>query len=111
VYALVRQVPRGRVITYGTLARLVGDPRSARQVGWAMSVAHRASPPIPAHRVINARGELSAGPAFGGYAVMRQRLEADGVAFMDDGRVDLERYLWLPPVSSGLDAPASEESR
>ena len=53
-------------------------------------------PPIPAHRVINARGELSGGAAFGGYAVQRARLEADGVEFLADGRVDLDRYLWLP---------------
>jgi methylated-DNA-protein-cysteine methyltransferase-like protein len=111
VYALVRQVPRGRVITYGTIARLLGDPRKARQVGWAMAAANRASPPMPAHRVINARGELSGGPSFGGYSVMRKKLEADGVVFMNDGRVDLERYLWLPPVASDLGAPATDESR
>jgi methylated-DNA-protein-cysteine methyltransferase related protein len=98
VYALVRQVPPGYVITYGTIARLLGDPRKARQVGWAMAATPRESPPIPAHRVINARGELSGGPSFGGYAVQRKKLEAEGVVFMEDGRVDLEQYLWIPLV-------------
>jgi methylated-DNA-protein-cysteine methyltransferase-like protein len=96
VYALVRQVPPGRVITYGLIARLLGDPRHARQVGWAMAAAPTSGEPIPAHRVINARGELSGGAAFGGYQVQRAQLEAEGVQFMADGRVDLERYLWLP---------------
>jgi methylated-DNA-protein-cysteine methyltransferase related protein len=96
VYEIVRQVPAGRVITYGLIARLLGDPRKARQVGWAMAATPVQTPPLPAHRVINARGELSGGPAFGGYLVQRARLEAEGVEFQDDGRVDLDRYLWLP---------------
>ena len=96
VYAIVAQIPPGWVITYGAIARLLGDPRKAREVGWAMAAAPTSPQPIPAHRVINARGELSGGPAFGGYAVQRAMLEAEGVSFMADGRVDLERYLWLP---------------
>jgi methylated-DNA-protein-cysteine methyltransferase-like protein len=96
VYALVARVPRGRVITYGAIARVLGDPRQARQVGWAMAAAPRAGARLPAHRVINARGELSGGNAFGGYAVQRARLEREGIAFEPDGRVDLDRYLWLP---------------
>src|SRR5438270_2752228 len=98
VYAIVANVPRGRVITYGAIAYLLGDPRKAREVGWAMAATPDKEPPIPAHRVINARGELSGGAAFGGYAVQRARLEADGVEFLADGRVDLDRYLWLPEV-------------
>ena len=84
-------------MTYGAIARLLGDPRKAREVGWAMAAAPSSPEPIPAHRVINARGELSGGPAFGGNAVQRAKLEAEGVSFMADGRIDLERYLWLPP--------------
>lgn len=96
VYTLVRQVPVGRVITYGAIARLLGDPRKAREVGWAMAATPDESPPIPAHRVINARGELSGGRAFGGYGMQRKLLEAEGVSFTADGRIDLEQYLWLP---------------
>ena len=96
VYAIVLEVPPGCVITYGAIARVLGgDPRKAREVGWAMAATPRRQPPIPAHRVINARGELS-GSASGGIAVRRARLEAEGVQFLDDGRIDLERYLWLP---------------
>jgi methylated-DNA-protein-cysteine methyltransferase-like protein len=97
VYAIVARVPRGRVITYGAIAHVLGDPRKARQVGWAMAATPDQKPKIPAHRVVNARGELSGGPAFGGYAVQRALLEAEGVLFRPDGRLDLDQYLWLPP--------------
>lgn len=62
----------------------------------AAAPSHTVGRRIPAHRVINARGELSAAQAFGGYAVLRARLEAEGITFLPDGRVDLERHLWLP---------------
>src|SRR5437899_3758650 len=93
VYAIVASVPSGHVITYGAIARLLGDPRKAREVGWAMAATPQRRPPIPAHRVINVRGELSGGNAFGGYAIQRARLEAEGVTFLGDGRVDLDQFL------------------
>jgi methylated-DNA-protein-cysteine methyltransferase-like protein len=99
VYAIVVAVPPGRVITYGAIAALLGDPRRAREVGWAMAATPDQTPPIPAHRVINARGELSGGPAFGGYGVQRARLAAEGIHFRADGRIDLDQYLWLPDES------------
>jgi methylated-DNA-protein-cysteine methyltransferase-like protein len=100
VYAIVEAVPPGRVITYGAIAHVLGDPRKAREVGWAMAATPARVPPIPSHRVINVRGELSGGPSFGGYEVQRALLEAEGVTFMADGRVDLDRYLWLPDKKS-----------
>jgi methylated-DNA-protein-cysteine methyltransferase-like protein len=105
VYAIVRRVPRGRVITYGAIASVLGDPRKAHQVGWALAAAHSEKPRIPAHRVINARGQLSGGPAFGGYEVQRKMLEAERIVFEQDGRVDLERYLWVPRGGSGTPKP------
>lgn len=103
------RVPPCRVITYGAIARLLGDPRKAREVGWAMAATPDQDPPIPAHRVVNARGSLSGGQ-FGGRADRRAMLEAEGVAFTRDGRIDLDRYLWLPPVvsDSAADATACE---
>jgi methylated-DNA-protein-cysteine methyltransferase related protein len=92
VYAIVRAVPRGRVITYGLIARLLGDPRKAREVGWAMAASPDA---IPAHRVINARGDIPGGRLSRRYKTHRKKLEAEGVVFQLDGTVDLERYLWL----------------
>jgi methylated-DNA-protein-cysteine methyltransferase-like protein len=99
VYEIVLTVPPGRVITYGAIARLLGDPRKAREVGWAMAATPDRQPPIPAHRVINARGEISGNDALGGSAVRRALLRAEGVDFLSDGRVDLDRYFWLPPIT------------
>ena len=92
VYALVRRVPRGRVITYGAVAAQLGDPRKAREVGWAMNVC---PDDVPAHRVINRLGGVSGPP--GGVERRRQRLEAEGVRFGPDGRCDLAMYEWVPP--------------
>jgi len=94
VYAIVRKVPRGKVITYGAIAHLLGAPRKARQVGWAMATADH----VPWHRVVNARGEISRRHAPDAEALQRKKLEAEGLVFDVDGRVDLERYLWLPNV-------------
>jgi methylated-DNA-protein-cysteine methyltransferase related protein len=94
VYRLVRQVPRGRVTTYGSIARALGMPRGARQVGWALAALNGRGRRVPAHRVVNARGALSGAWAFGRPLAQRRRLEQDGVCFDADGRVPLERYLW-----------------
>jgi methylated-DNA-protein-cysteine methyltransferase-like protein len=96
VYAIVCQVPAGRVITYGAIATVLGEPRLARQVGWAMAATPDVVPSIPAHRVVNAQGDIPGGHTSRRYRVHRKMLEAEGVAFLQDGRLDLERYLWLP---------------
>lgn len=95
VFAIVRHIPRGRVTTYGRIARAVGQPRSARMVGWAL---HHAPPDISevAHRVVNRNGELTGGWNWGHPAVMRELLEAEGITFIDDYQVDLDRHLWEP---------------
>lgn len=90
VYALVRKIPRGKVATYGQIARALGAPRAARTVGWAM----RACPEhVPWHRVINARGEISLRPTTG-YHEQRARLKAEGVRINRAGKIDLKKYLW-----------------
>lgn len=92
-FALVRACPDGRVTTYGWLGKALGYPRSARMIGWFMN---EASSDVPAQRVINSKGELSGSWAFGPPDRMRQLLEEEGIAFTDDGRVDLKRYGWDP---------------
>jgi methylated-DNA-protein-cysteine methyltransferase-like protein len=94
VWALVRNVPPGRVATYGQLATLLGSPRGARQVGFAMFFAGLTD--VPWHRVVNARGEISHGGHPDRPAVQRALLEAEGVAFDDAGRIDLGQYGWRP---------------
>ncbi len=93
IFALVRACPTGRVTTYGWLAKTVGYPRGARMVGWIMN---ETSPGVPAQRVINSKGELSGSWAFGSPDRMRLLLEAEGIVFTDEGRVDLKRYGWDP---------------
>lgn len=93
VFALVRACPAGRVTTYGWLAKAVGYPRGARMVGWIMNEGGSG---VPAQRVINSKGELSGSWAFGPPDQMRILLEAEGIVFGDDGRVDLKRYGWDP---------------
>ncbi|TMI76627.1 MAG: MGMT family protein [Bacillati bacterium ANGP1] len=86
VYALVRRIPRGRLASYGAIARALGDPRAARTVGWAL----RACPDdVPWHRVVNAQGKISWRPT-GGYQLQR----AQGVRFTRGGRIDLEQFGW-----------------
>jgi methylated-DNA-protein-cysteine methyltransferase-like protein len=102
VYELVRSVPEGRVTTYGTLARMLGRPRSARMVGWAMS---RCPEDVPAHRVVNHSGTLSGGWAFGHPSVQRALLEAEGVVFVAEERCDLRRHGW----PDGEDGPAARQ--
>jgi len=92
IYAVVRRIPRGRVATYGQIARLAERPGAARLVGYAM---HRCPPGLPWHRVINAGGRISLPAGSTGALAQRRRLEAEGVRFAGD-RVDLKRYGWSP---------------
>ncbi len=108
VYEIVAQVPLGMVTTYGAIAAALGDPRKAREVGWALH-AKPEGVDAPAHRVINREGRLSGGWAFGGPEVQRGLLEAEGVTFLDDGRVDLERHLWR--AEGCADTDESHQSR
>ena len=91
VYAAVRAIPRGRVATYGQLARLIGVPRGARAVGWALRALSPAREKrVPWHRVVGAGGRIS--PRAGaGPLVQRRRLRREGVTFRQ-GRVDLRRH-------------------
>lgn len=93
VYEVVRQIPLGRVASYGQVARLAGRPRNARFVGYAL---HANPEPgiIPCHRVVFKDGSLAPGFAFGGEDEQRRMLAEEGIEFMDDGRVDMERFCW-----------------
>jgi len=95
VYALVRACPRGRVTTYGWLGTAIGYPHGARMVGWFMNATPH-SQEVPAQRVINSKGELSGSWAFGQKGRMQQLLEAEGIEFSPQGKVDLKRYGWDP---------------
>ena len=89
VYGIVEKIPYGKVVSYGQIAWMLGSPRAARQVGWAM----RCCPDeLPWQRVVKADGEITGGE----YAELRRaRLEAEGIPFLPDGRVDMEKCRWL----------------
>jgi len=93
-YDVVRQVPKGRVATYGQVARLVGRPRSARFVGFAMHGSPGMAEGVPCHRIVFRDGSLAPGFAFGGPDVQREMLEEEGIPFTADGRVDLAACQW-----------------
>ena len=105
VYAVVQRIPPGKVATYGQIARLLGRPRGAREVGWAL----RDLPDdmdVPWQRVINAQGRVSFPPGSQGAAEQQAMLEAEGIVFRPDGSIDLKAYGW-----EGLDLGEQYELR
>lgn len=105
VYRVARLVPSGKVATYGQIAAILGHPRAARTVGWAMHALPQDSD-IPWHRVINAQGRISTSCQEHDADLQRRRLEAEGVAFGPNDRVDLQVYRW-----EGLTWPEMDELR
>jgi len=96
VYEVVRLIPRGRVSSYGAIARYLGAAGSSRMVGWAMNACHDVVPPVPAHRIVNRLGMLSGKAHFPGPEEMQRRLEDEGVQVKDDKVVDFDRLFWCP---------------
>lgn len=94
VYAVVRQVPYGRVTSYGAIANYLGAPRSARMVGYAMNLSHNKD--VPAHRVVNRNGLLTGKFHFAGINLMQHLLESEGMRVVDDAVQDFDRLFWDP---------------
>src|SRR5215469_133177 len=98
IYRIVLLIPRGRVMTYGQIARLLGGRYSPRLVGWAMHVTPNDERNIPWHRVINSQGGISTGKVLAHNPDLQKwMLEAEGVAFDDRDKCDLSVYQWSPP--------------
>lgn len=102
VYDVVRQVPKGRVTSYGAIANYLGTKLSARMVGWAMNAAHTATPKVPAQRVVNRNGLLSGKAHFKTPTQMEELLKKDGVAVRNDTVVDFKKRFWDPANELGL---------
>jgi len=98
VYEVVRQIPSGRVTSYGAIAKALGAARSARMVGYAMNASH-AIEDVPAHRVVNRKGMLTGKFHFDGTNLMQQLLESEGVKVENNQIVDFEKYFWNPEIS------------
>ena len=102
VYEVVRQVPKGRVTSYGTIAAYLGTKLSARMVGWAMNAAGSAKPKVPAQRVVNRNGMLSGKHHFSTPTAMEELLKKDGVAVKNDTVVDFKTRFWDPAEALSL---------
>jgi methylated-DNA-protein-cysteine methyltransferase related protein len=96
VYDIVRQIPPGRVTSYGAIAEFLGTKGSARMVGWAMNASHIQVTDVPAHRVVNRNGVLTGKHHFGGPNVMKQLLESEGVEIRDDQVIRFDEFFWDP---------------
>ncbi|HEY4337937.1 MAG TPA: MGMT family protein [Puia sp.] len=96
VHAVARQIPKGRVTSYGAIAAALGTRLSARMVGWAMLSAHTVTPKVPAHRVVNRKGLLTGRHHYQPPEKMQQLLEKDGVVVSDNQVVDFDRLFWDP---------------
>jgi len=96
VFEVTRQIPKGRVTSYGAIAAALGTKMSARMVGWAMNASHLVRPKIPAHRVVNRNGMLSGKMHFDYPEKMQELLEKDGVKVVEDKVVDFEKRFWDP---------------
>ncbi len=95
VYDVCREIPEGRVTSYGAIAKFLGAARSARMVGWAMNSSHNMED-VPAHRVVNRNGVLTGKHHFGGTNAMQQLLEEEGVKVKDLKIVNFSAHFWDP---------------
>ena len=97
VYVIARQIPEGKVTSYGAIAKALGTGRSARMVGWAMNASHNRED-IPAHRVVNSKGLLSGKHHFAGTNLMQQLLENEGIKVVNNQIVNFEKHFWHPEI-------------
>ncbi len=102
VYEVVRQIPKGRVTSYGAIANYLGTKLSARMVGWAMNLAHSAKPKVPAHRVVNRNGMLSGKAHFGTPTLMEELLAKEKIKVEEDAIIDFKNLFWDPAKELGL---------
>ena len=94
IYRVISKIPPGRVATYGQIAKLIGKPRHARQIGYALAALSDGSHDVPWHRVVNAKGKISHRLTAGGDEFQKILLEEEGVEFKDNDTIDLARYQW-----------------
>ncbi len=102
VYEVARQIPKGRVTSYGAIATCLGTKLSARMVGWAMNGAGRVKPKVPAHRVVNRLGILSGKHHFTPAGMMEKLLKKEGIKVKNDQVVDFKKLFWDPVEELGF---------
>jgi len=103
VYQVCREIPKGRVTSYGTIAKYLGSGRSSRMVGWAMNNAHSQNPPVPAHRVVNRNGQLTGKMHFANPKEMELLLKKEGVLVEEDQITNFKEVFWNPNIELNLE--------
>jgi len=101
VFDIVRLVPKGRVTSYGPIAKYVGTGGSSRMVGWAMNASHGVKPKVPAHRVVNRNGMLTGKAHFETPTKMQELLEKEKIKVQNETVLDFEKLFWDPAVELG----------
>lgn len=102
VFEVAKQIPKGRVTSYGAIAECLGAKSSARMVGWAMNGCHHAKLKVPAHRVVNRNGMLTGKFHFSPPEKMEKLLKKEGIKVKDDKIVDFKKHFWNPVEELGL---------
>ncbi len=102
VYAVVRQIPKGRVTSYGAIAKFLGTKLSARMVGWAMNAAHQQIKKVPAHRVVNRNGMLTGKHHFATPTLMEELLLKEKIKIQEETIIDFDKYFWDPSIELSL---------
>ena len=102
VHEVVRQIPKGRVSSYGAIARYLGTGLSARMVGWAMNAAHQVQPPVPAHRVVNRNGILTGKAHFSPPSLMEALLKKEKIIVKEDKIIGFDELFWDPAIELTL---------
>jgi methylated-DNA-protein-cysteine methyltransferase-like protein len=100
VYEVVEQIPYGKVTSYGAIAEFLGSKGSARMVGWAMNSSKNLPINLPAHRVVNRKGLLTAKNHFGGENTLRELLESEGIQVEDNKISNFDEVFWIPTRNS-----------
>jgi methylated-DNA-protein-cysteine methyltransferase-like protein len=102
VWDVARLIPKGRVTSYGAIAKYLGSPGAARMVGWVMNACHSSKEPVPAQRVVNRIGMLSGKAHFQGPNLMQELLESEGIKVENNQVVDFDKHFWDPMTELGL---------
>ena len=102
VYEVVRQIPKGRVTSYGAIAKFLGTKLSARMVGWAMNAAHQQVEIVPAHRVVNRNGMLTGKHHFATPTLMEELLLKEKIKVKEETIIDFEKYFWDPSLELSI---------
>ncbi len=97
---IIKNIPKGKVLTYGFIAKLAGNPRAARQVSWVLHSSSKKHH-LPWHRVISSNGSLSM-KSIEDRQYQKKLLELEDIMFLDNFKIDLEKYLWKPKSSEYL---------